>query len=427
MYAHRDAGGPMPGAAAAAAIPEREVPGPGSTPGAGPGAVPVPEDGAAFAAIYQRYRPQLIAYCRRRLREDWREAEDAAHEALLRAYCALPSLDASTDAWPWLATIAARVCADVRRRNARVVAVPASVVEVGGAGAIGAVGLVARTDDVHEQVARRLRADIVEGALGRLPARYRTSLFLKEFAGWTCGEIAHIQGTSVAAVRSVLVRGRRRLGTGVEELARSRGQWPLPTVVPTVAARARARLREWREAFTKSGQVLLAALDPMGLVGGLLLGGQAAMATGVVAAVALVPGGHAAGTVGVVAAPASAEVRAPGPRPGPADPLARTGAQAVEDLGDGYVNLWYAPRETLARVDSPQPPLPTGSPRRPPVHAEAAVESRDEAIWARARADLWVTGNHYEPGAEGNLACGPPPQRRVCAQVREALRLLPGP
>jgi RNA polymerase sigma factor (sigma-70 family) len=240
-----------------------------------PGGEPTGDEDA-FAIMCERYRSRLVAFCRRRLRTS-HDAEDIAHETLLRAFHAMPGFDPATDAWPWLCTIAARVCTDVERRTARAPG-PPSVDE--------------QVDDVHDQVVARLRADILDDAIAQLPPRYRMPLLLREYGGWSYGDIARTQGKSLASVRSILTRSRRRLGTHVESVARARGQWPLPGVVPPMQ-RLRSQLRSWRATLDRSGHVVMGALDLSSVAARWMIGANATLASmltfSTAAAVAVLP------------------------------------------------------------------------------------------------------------------------------------------
>ncbi|HEX2039599.1 MAG TPA: sigma-70 family RNA polymerase sigma factor [Acidimicrobiales bacterium] len=235
----------------------------------------------AFGDLYVRYHARLVRYCSRRLGSK-PDAEDAAHEALLRAFQAWSRFDPSTDAWPWLATIAQRVCADARRRSAR------PVIDTGEQ----------PSADVHDQAVDRLRASIVDDALGRLPAHYRTPLVLKEYAGWSYRDIAELEGRSVASVRSTIMRGRRHLVARVEDVARTQGQWPLPAVVPRLAEQAgiRSRRHAVRAWLDRTAQTAVAVVDSSFFALGALTSPAAhtvapAVAAAVAAASALVTGG----------------------------------------------------------------------------------------------------------------------------------------
>src|SRR5688500_543263 len=275
-----------------------------------------PGDAGDFGDLYARYHARLVRYCGRRLGRE--EAEDAAHEVLLRALQAWSRFDGSTDAWPWLATIASRVCADVRRRSAR----PA--VDPGRQAA----------PDVHEQAVARVRATILEDALGRLPPRYRNPLVLKEYGGWTYRDIAELEGRSVSSVRSRIMRSRRHLGDRVESVARSQGQWPLPAVVPGVAERVGVRtrrghvMRTWLE---RAAQTAAAVFDSSFLVGAL----TSPSAHAVIPHAALVAAAAAVAVLGT-AGPVSSTPR-------PTTPAAAVSVQTTPG----------GPATIAARLDSP--------------------------------------------------------------------------
>jgi len=73
-------------------------------------------DEDAFADLYQRYFGRLRRYCLRRL-GDPDDAEEAAQEALVRAYRALPTFGGDRRFYPWLRVIAANVCTDRAKRK----------------------------------------------------------------------------------------------------------------------------------------------------------------------------------------------------------------------------------------------------------------------------------------------------------------------
>lgn len=360
-----------------------------------------PGDAGEFGDLYERYQARLVRYCRQRLRGVG-EAEDAAHEALLRALQAWSRLDRTLDAWPWLATIAARVCADMRRRSARMALEPAPEQP---------------TPDVHDLAMARLRASIIDDALDRLPARYRNPLVLKEFAGWSYRDIARLEGTSVASVRSNIMRSRRHLGARVEAVARTQGQWPLPVVVPRVTARLRHRARTWR-------QVLVRALDPTMVVTGLAFAMHPVSAGGTALAAAIA-------AVVVVGAPAAAPASPPSAVAQPATP--RSNAQGEQTTSILTPSAVVAPtvgapasasRETLSRID-----------QRPVDSSQVSLRTRTEigaldgalsfGIEVRARTE--PTGERVVR-AGSTLPCGESDkriQREACTTVSDAVRPLP--
>ena len=186
---------------------------------------------AAFDALYRAYAPTLRAYCRARLRNP-ADAEDACHEAILRAFNALPRFDTERPLWPWLATIAGNVCRDMQRRQ---VTAAAHVTYVDGA-----------VDDLDELAAARARRAILADALQSMPERYRSHVYLRDLEGWSYEAIASYDGSSVASVRSTLHRARSVLRKRVRDTAERRHEWPMPALVPLVFSRLRARIARAR-------------------------------------------------------------------------------------------------------------------------------------------------------------------------------------
>jgi len=101
----------------------------------------------------------------------------------------------------------------------------------------------------------------VDEALRSMPGRYRTSIYLKHFEGASYEEIADVQGTSVASVRTALMRGRRELACRIEAMTRVERHWPLPTTVPVVARRIRDRVRAWCHDCNRMVQGAAAVID----------------------------------------------------------------------------------------------------------------------------------------------------------------------
>lgn len=200
--------------------------------------------------LYRRYASPLREFCRARLNGNGSEAEDACHDALLKAYRALPQFRPGP-LWPWLATIAAHVCIDIHRKNSRTVELDERAE-------------MQPAEDPEEEVARRTRIRIARKAMAQLPERYRTLITLRDYDGWGYEQIARTHGTSVGAVDSALVRARRALKALVEKEARREGSWPLPALVLGVLGRrSRASLREFVSAQYHPFHSLLARTGHM--------------------------------------------------------------------------------------------------------------------------------------------------------------------
>jgi RNA polymerase sigma factor (sigma-70 family) len=186
------------------------------------------DDREAFDVLYRRYAAPLRDFCRSRLGGSYREAEDACHEALIKAHQALPRFRRGARVWPWLATIAAHVCIDLKRAESRFSAIEDCPDQL--------------EHGPEAEAERRIRGEILADALQNMPTKYRDYLQLREFDGWTYEQIASFFGVSVSAVKSVLLRARRVLRHRVEEIARERN-WPIPVIVPPLFDPLRKSLR----------------------------------------------------------------------------------------------------------------------------------------------------------------------------------------
>lgn len=153
--------------------------------------------GDEFARFYAVYAPRVAGVARRWVEDA--SVDDVVQETLLRAYDAGVDLD-QRDAWPWLATVARRVCHDLHRRRRRLslVSDPASAVVPGPPDARPAGDLVEDS----------ARTGYVVAALDGLPDRQRTLLWRRHVEGRRCADIAADEGTSVEAVKSALARAR---------------------------------------------------------------------------------------------------------------------------------------------------------------------------------------------------------------------------
>jgi RNA polymerase sigma factor (sigma-70 family) len=77
----------------------------------------------AFAALFQRYRPEIARYAGRTLGDDGR-AEDVVQEVFISALRGIGTLDRPAGFKPWLYRIAHNACVDQMRRRGRAEEVP---------------------------------------------------------------------------------------------------------------------------------------------------------------------------------------------------------------------------------------------------------------------------------------------------------------
>ena len=181
----------------------------------------------AFEEAYRRCQPELVALCRRLLcgRGD---PEAIAQEAFVRAWRSIDSFTGARPFWPWVATIARRLCIDQRRRigrETRKLQAEATMTE--GQAAVGPDELL-ESDEEY-------RAALL--ALKRLKPAEQRVITLREVNGWSYDEIAEFEGVTVESVRGSLKRARVRLRESYARVAAG-----APAVVGMGAWR-RARLR----------------------------------------------------------------------------------------------------------------------------------------------------------------------------------------
>jgi RNA polymerase sigma-70 factor, ECF subfamily len=199
---------------------------------------PAPEgDRRAFDALFEAYHARIYDYVARTL-DDADAAADVTQDVFLRAYRTLPETAARGAFRPeaWLYRIATNRCIDVLRHR-RLLAwrsldrllpwragrgaaalfesaapyLPAAAVRPSAAGAGATAGEVADPaawGDPPGLALRHERAADVRAALGRLRARHRTVLLLREVHQLSYDEIAEVLATSRPGVRSLLFRAR---------------------------------------------------------------------------------------------------------------------------------------------------------------------------------------------------------------------------
>ncbi|WP_210586832.1 RNA polymerase sigma factor [Streptomyces sp. GESEQ-35] len=142
------------------------------------------------------HREQLLKVARRRSMSA-EDAEDAVHEAMLRA-AERPDLDDERLA-AWLTTVTMRLCVDRHRQVNREAEVRTSPTLI-------APGPV----PVEEAVCDRAEAKWLAGRSGELPARQAEALRLKS-EDLDVGQVAVRMGLSYRTVESLLARARRTL------------------------------------------------------------------------------------------------------------------------------------------------------------------------------------------------------------------------
>ncbi|HVF74325.1 MAG TPA: sigma-70 family RNA polymerase sigma factor [Acidimicrobiales bacterium] len=161
-----------------------------------------------FEELYRRCHPQLVELCRRLLRGNG-DAEALAQEAFVRAWLSWERFSGARPFWPWLATIARRLCIDYRRRldrETRHLHVAAAIDER----APIAPDELLETDEEYKSAVL---------ALQRLKPAEQRVITLRDLNGWSYDEIARFEGVTVESIRGSLKRARASLRQSYAKVA----------------------------------------------------------------------------------------------------------------------------------------------------------------------------------------------------------------
>jgi RNA polymerase sigma-70 factor, ECF subfamily len=200
------------------------------------------ERDALFVQLVRDHRPLVERLCRLLLRNN-SDAEDAVQQTFLLAYQSLASGTRPRRPRAWLSTIARHECWE-RLHQRRERAVPEMQASEGL--------------DPSEQAALNAKLKALIAGVGRLPARQRQVLVLREFGGFSYRQLAAALGISESAVDALLIRARRSLRRGGFTLI----TLPFPLSLPRSLQRALRRLADGTErlrAFTGTQATAVAA------------------------------------------------------------------------------------------------------------------------------------------------------------------------
>ena len=186
------------------------------------------ESAAAFDALTNPYRRELLVHCYRML-GSIDDAEDAVQDALVRAWNGRGTFQRAGSLRAWLYRIATNVCLDAIGRRKRVQGASESL-------DIGPIPDEMLDDTSAGPEARYDASESVSlaflTALQLLPPRQRAVLILRDVLAWQATEVAELLEVTVPAVNSALHRARTTLsgtyasaggGRAVRQIAESSG------------------------------------------------------------------------------------------------------------------------------------------------------------------------------------------------------------
>ncbi len=218
----------------------------------------------AFSVMHDRYRARIFAYARQMLSGSRQDAEDAVQDVFVRAYGALRADDRPIVLRAWLYRVAHNRCIDAMRRPSPA---PADVFDVQRGPIQDPLAAAERREDLR-QLVHDVRA---------LPSQQRSALLMRELEGLSYDELAAALGTTVPAVKSLLVRARVGLAATAEarnaecadiraDLALAHGRGVRATGRAWRHVRECQGCREFRQEL-RSVEKRFAALAPVALTG----------------------------------------------------------------------------------------------------------------------------------------------------------------
>jgi RNA polymerase sigma-70 factor, ECF subfamily len=178
-----------------------------------------------FEQLLGEMRPKLHRYCARMAGSVF-DGEDIVQDALMKAFAAHSSAGVLDNPRAWLFRIAHNAALDFLRRRAREPLLEGEA----------DLDTIAATESADPETAATCLRRFT-----RLPTLQRSAVILKDVLGHSLEEAAAIVGTSQAAVKSALQRGRERLPALAKE--------PEESALAALDGVARARLVAYVDGF----------------------------------------------------------------------------------------------------------------------------------------------------------------------------------
>jgi RNA polymerase sigma-70 factor (ECF subfamily) len=169
-------------------------------------------DRIAFTGLVENYQTVVYNLCYRML-GDAHDAEDAAQETFLRAYCQLHRYDSTRQFSTWLLSIASHYCIDqLRKRRLQCLSL-----EDEATSSHPALRMPRTPEDVTLQHERESQ---MQAWLNQLDAASRQVVVLRYWYDLSYEEIAETLGSTVGAIKSRLHRARDGMAGKIESTLR---------------------------------------------------------------------------------------------------------------------------------------------------------------------------------------------------------------
>ena len=172
-------------------------------------------DREAYRELVLRYQDRLFGVLLR-MTADRELAEDAAQDAFVKAYLALPRFRGEAAFGTWLVQIGIHAVRDRVRRQHRREVHELAAAQAGGPEVL--IQMPTADPDALGRIVGEEDRDHLLRALADLPAEYRQVLVLKHLEGWSFEEISRQDGATVGALKVRAHRARRLLQRALERL-----------------------------------------------------------------------------------------------------------------------------------------------------------------------------------------------------------------
>jgi RNA polymerase sigma-70 factor (ECF subfamily) len=154
-------------------------------------------DELAFRQLSRRHLSAMLGLARRIL-GNAADAEDVVQEAMLRVWTHAPRWQPLAAFRTWLTRVVVNLCLDRKRRK------PWVALDTAGE-------IVDPTPGIAEVAEHHERERTLTAAIAELPERQRTAIVLTYSEGMTNAQVAEVLDTSVSAVETLLIRGKKSL------------------------------------------------------------------------------------------------------------------------------------------------------------------------------------------------------------------------
>lgn len=174
-------------------------------------------DTSAFGEIVLKYQDRIYNLCRHML-GNAHDAEDAAQDAFLKAYQALPRFQPDASLYTWLYRIATNTCIDYKRKPV--------FESLFGTSENGEEFVHDRASDEPspERLYQSRQMDqALRESLGKLSAKLRAIIILKEIEDMSYEEIAETLDISLGTVKSRIYRAREELQESMKKFREQNG------------------------------------------------------------------------------------------------------------------------------------------------------------------------------------------------------------